>query len=179
MLFLTLNEYLLGARKLLSLYGYHCHKNDEDAISSVASAMMKADQTWDGCQSSKDTWRFNQAKYAIMHLKTKHRKQRKVMSLDYVVNRKDRKDICLSDILENKSSGNNMENSFKEVMCYAKKRLSTRQYDCLRLYYQEDLNLEEIGRTLNVTKQAVSLSIRKGIEIIRDECKSKVDYITY
>jgi RNA polymerase sigma factor (sigma-70 family) len=176
---LTLNEYLLGARKLLSLYGYRCHKNDEDAISSVASAMIMADETWDGCRSSKDTWRFNQAKFAIMKLKTKHRKQRKVMSLDYIVNSRNDKRVVLSDTLENKSSGNNMENSFKEVMCYAKKRLSPRQYECLRLYYQEDLTLDEIGKTLNITKQAVSLSVKKGIEIIRDECQSKVDYITY
>ena len=175
---LTLNEYLLGARKLLSLYGYRCHKNDEDAISSVASAMMMADETWDGCRSSKDTWRFTQAKFAIMKLKTKHRSKRNLLSLDYVVNSRKDKNVVLSDILENKSSGNNMEKSFQQVMEYAKKRLSPRQFECLRLYYQEDMNLEEIGRTLNVTKQAVSLSIKKGIELIRNECQSKVDYIT-
>ena len=176
---LTLKEYLLGARKLLSLYGYRCHKNDEDAISSVASAMIMADETWDGCRSSKDTWRFNQAKFAIMKLKTKHQNKRNLLSLDYVVSCDKDKNVVLSDILENKSSGNNMADSFHQVMEYAKKRLSPRQYECLRLYYQEDLNLEEIGRMLNVTKQAVSLSIKKGIEIIRNECQSKIDYITH
>jgi RNA polymerase sigma factor (sigma-70 family) len=174
---LTLKEYLLGARKLLSLYGYRCHKNDEDAISSVASAMMMADETWDGCRSSKDTWRYNQAKFAIMKLKNKHRSKRKLMSLDFVISSDRDKNVVLSDVLENKSS-NNMADAFYQVMDYAKKRLSPRQYECIRMYYQEDMTLDAIGKQLHITKQAVSLSIKKGIEIITCECQSKVDYIT-
>jgi RNA polymerase sigma factor (sigma-70 family) len=176
-MFLTLDEYLTGAQKLIHLYGYTCHRTDEDAISSVASAMMKADQTWDG-RSSRNTWRFNQAVFEIMKLKTKHRKRKKIVSLDKVVSMDGaRKEVYLRDIIADKSDNNVIE-SFREVMEWAKNNLSQRQFDCLRLYYCEDLTLEVIGSQLGITKQAVSLSIKKGIDIIKDECKSQIDYTT-
>lgn len=176
-MFLTLDEYLLGARKILSLYGFHCHRNDEDAISYVAHRMMLADQTWDGHSSSKNTWRFNQARYAIMKLKTKHKKQRKLFSLNKTIGKSGSKDIYLSDIIPDKTKENTIE-MFKQVMTYAQNLLSPRQYDCLRLHYQENLTMEKIGKMLGITKQAVSLSIIKGIQIIKNECESQFDNIT-
>jgi RNA polymerase sigma factor (sigma-70 family) len=172
-----MNEYLIGAHKLLALYGYNCHKRDEDAISSVASAMMKADQTWDGKSSSRDTWRFNQARYAIMKLKTQHKKKRKIVSLNNVVYVKSNRTVYLQDLVEDKKKGN-VGQAFDELMTQAKNHLSQRQFECLKLHYKEDMTMEKIGDQLGITKQMVSLHIKKAVQILQNECPSKVDYIT-
>lgn len=175
-MFLTMNEYLLGAQKILNLYGYNCHKNDEDAISFVASCMMKADQTWDGKSSSRDTWRFNQARYAIMKLKTKHQKRKKLTSLDRVIGKKEGRHLKLSDIIVHQEKPD-ITNSLKDVIDKAKNVLSAVQFKCVNMYYIQQKTMEEIGSELGITKQAVSLSIKRAIQILQDECRNKVDYI--
>jgi len=75
MSFLKLDEYLAGARRIMVAQkcGFLIH--DEDAVADVAYRMMRADQTWNG-ESSRGTWRYNQAKYALMRIlsKTKAKK---------------------------------------------------------------------------------------------------------
>jgi RNA polymerase sigma factor (sigma-70 family) len=170
-MFLTLNEYLIGAQKILNMYGYSCHKRDDDAISYVASCMMKADQTWDGHSSSRDTWRFNQARYAIMKLKTKTRKQRKHISLNKSIGKSGDKDIQLSDVIEVKSQIDYTED-FNRLIEMAKKVLSEKQLSCLLMYYKEGLTLQAIGDKLGVTKEAIRLNLQRSIGILRNECKT-------
>ena len=179
-MFLTLKEYLLGARKLLALYGYNCLKNDEDAISYVASYMMKADHTWDGEKSSRDTWRYNQAKFAIMKLKTAHRKKRKLQSLDQCISKSgsDRPVFLQDVIVDSKNNTDNLQQAFTHVMDYAENLLPQRQFACLKLRYQEDLKLEDIGRQLGISKQAVDQHLSKAIKTLRNVCKSKIDSFT-
>lgn len=176
-MFLTLSEYLLGARKLLNLYGYNIHKNDEDAISFVASYMIKADQTWDGVSSNRDTWRFNRARYAIMKLKTKYRTRKRLVSLSTVVSKKGEKEIKLSDIVESRKDRDFIV-PFNDIISRAKNILTPRQFDCIFFYYSDQLKMEEIGQRLGITKQAVSLHIKNAIKVLKDECRNKVDYIT-
>lgn len=176
-MFLTLDEYLTGASKLLSLYGYNCHKKDEDAISFVASYMMKADQTWDGHSSSRDTWRFNQARFAIMKLKTKYRNRKKLVSLNTVINHKGNRDVILSDVIEDRNNYETIEN-FNEIMYRAKQNLSSKQFECLSLHYVDGMTLDKIGDKLGITKQAVSLHIIKAVQKLKNECRSQINYIT-
>jgi RNA polymerase sigma factor (sigma-70 family) len=169
--FLTLDEYLLGARKILNLYGYKCHKNNDDAIAFVAYYMMKADQTWDGTSSAKTTWRFNQARYAILKLKNKHKKQRRLVSLNKVINEKDNRKTFLSDIIsDNKEKFD--KDLFSEIIHEAHKHLSKRQLECITMYYIDGLNLEETGQKLGITKQAVSLHVKNAIEKLKNVCQN-------
>jgi RNA polymerase sigma factor (sigma-70 family) len=176
-MFLEMNDYLLGARKMLNKYGFSCHRNDDDAISYVASAMIKADNTWDGHSSSRDTWRFNQAWYAISHLKAKHRRQKKVISLSTVIRHNDGKNVCLGDIIEDKKEHKHFDLS--PIISIAQETLTPRQFDCVKRYYLEEMTMEDIGKELGITKQAVSLSIEKAInrlrEMIRHECPSTIN----
>jgi RNA polymerase sigma factor (sigma-70 family) len=173
--FLTLSEYLLGARKILNIYGFSHHKNDEDAISFVAYYMMKADQTWDGVSSSKSTWRFNQARYAIFKLKAKHKKQKKILSLDKKINTKSTRGVCLHNIIP---SPQKINICIDEILTIAKNRLSDTQYQCIFMRYVNDMKLHQISNKLGITKQAVDSSIQKALEKIRNECINKIDYIT-
>jgi RNA polymerase sigma factor (sigma-70 family) len=172
-----MNEYLLGASKLLALYGYNCHKRDEDAISFVATCMMQADETWDGKSSSRDTWRFNQAKFAIMKLKTRHRKQRKFVSLNKVVHTaEDGRKVFLQDFIEDKKSY--PANNIVDIMAQAEKYLSPQQFECLQLYYYDNMTMQDIGDKIGITKAMVSLHIKRAVQILKNESKFKSNYIT-
>jgi len=174
-MFLTFDEYWNGAQRILNLYGYNIHKNDDDAISFVASYMIRADETWDGSKSSRNYWRFNNARYAILKLKNQYRKQKKVLSLNLVIRKNKNSEIVLGDIIV---SPENMENTiikreqFNYVMTKAKNVLSPRQLECFTLYYQNSITMEEIGNKLNLTKQAVSFHIKNALSKVKNECKN-------
>ena len=173
-MFLTLNEYLLGARKILAKHGYACLRNDEDAISYVASCMMNADHTWDGKSSSRTTWRFNQARYAILKLQTKHRKKRKHVSLDSPISTHGVKSVFLHDILE-ANDGSHVYTEFKDLMEHAEEVLTERQYDCLSLYYREHMTLQEIGDKLDLTRERVRQILKEAINKLRNECQYQIN----
>ena len=167
-MFLTLNEYLLGARRILNLHGFRCHRNDEDAISYVASYMMKADNTWNGT-SSRNTWRYNQALYAIKHLKAKYRKQKRMVSLSKVVQSKGR-EITLADMIEAKPQ-HNCQEQFNDLLSYAKTILTDLQFVCLKMYYADHMTLEQIGNKFGVSKEAIRQNIERAIKNIKNEHK--------
>ena len=170
-MFLKLDEYLKGAQKILSIYGYKCHINDDDAISFVAYYMMKADQTWDGKSSSRDTWRFNQAKYAILKLKTAHRKRkaRREISLFMPIGKMGDRDIFLCNTIEDKKSTNHIQKSFEEVLNVAKNKLTETQFKCISMYYCENTTMQDVGNKLGITKQMVSLHIKNAEKVLRHE----------
>lgn len=174
-MFLTLNEYLLGARKLLNIYGYNCHKNDEDAIAFVASYMMKADETCNEELSCRNTWRYNQAKYAILKLRSKYRKQKRgLISLNKTIKRSSDRDICLQDIIPDNRK--DRDGTIKEILQIASQKLSKMQLRCFSLYYVNGFTMDQIGHQLGITKQAVSLNIKVSIHKIKNECRNKIDY---
>jgi RNA polymerase sigma factor (sigma-70 family) len=166
-MFLTLNEYLNGAKKILSIYGYKHHIKDDDAISFVAYYMMKADNTWDGKSSSRNTWRFNQARYAILKLKNKHRKQKEKKEISlYTPIGKDSNSMLCDTIADNRTHN---EYDFNEVIKTAERKLSSTQFKCLKMYFCENMNMEEVGNKLGITKQAVSLNIQQAKKALRRE----------
>jgi RNA polymerase sigma factor (sigma-70 family) len=168
-MFLSMNEYLVLASKMLSKYGYRCHRNDEDAIAFVAHYMMQADATWDSTKSEQVTWRYNQAKYAIMKLKTKERTKRKLVSLHTEVKTNGSKTVSLHELLPGKTSKVPSE-QFVSVMDQAQNLLTDKQLQCLTLYYMESLTLDAIGQQLKISKQRVCQHIHKAIEILQNEC---------
>jgi RNA polymerase sigma factor (sigma-70 family) len=170
-MFLTMQEYLTIASKMLALYGYNCHKNDEDAIAYVATSMMNADNTWDGIRTSRKTWRFIQAKYAIMKLRTKTRQQRKMVSLNSEIRTNGNKTVSLHELIPGKTSPV-VNEQFQQVIVKAKELLTPKQYSCLTMYYIEDLTLDVIGKSLSISKQRVSQHIQKAIQVLQNEYKA-------
>lgn len=170
-MFLSMNEYLVLADKMLAKYGYRCHKNDEDAIAYVAHYMMNADATWNGDKSSQLTWRYNQAKYAIMKLKTKERSKRKLVSLNSEVKTNGSKTVSLHELLPGKAPKVQNE-QFVSVMQQAKDLLTPKQLQCLTMYYMDSLTMEAIGAQLSISKQRVQQHLHKALEILKNECKT-------
>ena len=66
--FLTLDEYLAQARKIMIAERCVALVDDEDAVADVAYKMIQADQTWNEAKSSRRTWRYDRAKYAIKRI---------------------------------------------------------------------------------------------------------------
>lgn len=172
MSFLTLDEYLTGARKIMTAQKFGFLTNDEDAVAHVAYRMMLADQTWDG-SSSRETWRYNQARYAILRVMFKKKKEHKrnVKSLDYgwdmVERQEGHRARTLADRIEDRSSHEDVYRQFLEVCKCADTILTGRPQECFDLYYRDRLNMEEIGKKLGITKQAVSLHVKRGIKEIK------------
>ena len=71
--FLSMNEYLNQAKKIMLNNNCFYLAKDDDAVGEVASRMMMADHTWNG-NSSRETWRYNQAWYAITKILKRNKK---------------------------------------------------------------------------------------------------------
>jgi len=172
-MFLTLDEYLLGARKLIAKYGLSCHVEDEDAISYVAQYMMKADETCDETKSARNTWRINQARYAIMNLRTKFLKDKKhkTLSLNVQIKNNGGRSVQLSDTIPDNRMDNTKEEQYNQVINAAQNVLSGRRQHCFLSYYKKGKTLQEIGDELGITKEAVRQQLEKGIKILQ-RCKS-------
>lgn len=189
----SLDSYLLLAKKAISkfansFYGGLSKKmlNDEDAISSIATAIMMADWRWDenytnkkGTKKTKYSYRNQCALWAIQtyvsKMYKKPKKIKRVYSIDYDLENNEGLSIheCLEDTKlstpidslsdrEEKQNLSNLIDSMFEIDC-----LSDRQKDYIRLYYFEDQTFEKIGKKYGITREAVRQGLNKAIEIIR------------
>jgi len=168
MTFATLQEYLLDAKRIIINQGCSFLLKDEDAIADVAHRIMIADQTWNG-ESSKTTWRYNQAKYAILKIITKRKKAKKILSIDRDFDTRN----SLKDIIPDNKT-NSFHSIYNSLCEYAEKVLNNHQFECFKLYYVDGLTMEDVGKRLGCTKQYASLHIKKGIKKLK-KCMLKQD----
>jgi RNA polymerase sigma factor (sigma-70 family) len=159
--FLTLDEYWTQARKIISNHNCNFLLKDDDAVSYVAHRMMVADQTWNG-KSSRRTWRYDRAHYAILRLlyNRKKNKQYHIKSLDWELN--DQESSFINLLEDKRDLTNKIAEDFNHICDYAKNVLSGRQLECFQMYYQDGMTLEDIGRKLGTTRQNISLHVQKG-----------------
>lgn len=188
-----LDSYLILARKAISKFSNSICSGisskmlkDEDAISSIANAIMMADWRWDseyeskhGTQKTKYSYRNQCAIWAIQTYIsknfTKPKKINKVYSLDEVVENEgsynnysfveDSKTQSPDSILIANEEYNNLHQTIEALLnldC-----LSDRQKDYIKLYYFENYTFEKIGQKYNITREAVRQGLNKALEIIR------------
>lgn len=148
--------------------------DDEDAVAYVAHRMMVADQSYDG-SSQRSTWRYNQAKYAIMRLVAKlKQKKPKVYSLDYGWQQKeDGHGTTFVERVQAKDHEDIYE-TFEEICNRAKPLLNDKQYECFIKYYRDHMTMQAIADEIGVSKERVRQHLNKGKEILR-QCLSKLD----
>jgi RNA polymerase sigma factor (sigma-70 family) len=189
----SLGEYLLLAKKSISKFANRIFTglskkmlNDEDAVSSIANAIMMADWRWDqnyqnhkGTKKTQYSYRNQCAIWAIQTYATKMYKKpkkiNKVYSLDYEADNFDSLSIhdCLEDtsssapddIMINKEQKENLSNLIDKLLSI--NCLSDRQKDYIRLYYFEDYTFDKIGKKYGITREAVRQGLSKAIELIR------------
>lgn len=192
--FESLGTYLLLSKKAISKFANSMYAGlstkmlkDEEAISSVANAIMMADWRWDdnykntkNTKKTKYSYRNQCAIWAIQTYMTKNYKhqrktKKKVFSLDF--DQKDDDTGSIYDKIQNLSSEQPdlilMEQEEKENLqtnlecLIASDILSDRQKDYIKLYYFENQTFEQIGKRYNITREAVRQGLNKALDLIR------------
>lgn len=190
----TLKNYMTMAKKTISKFANKIYiglaqkmLKDEDAISSVANAIMMADWRWDdnykndkGTKKNKYSYRNQCALWAIQTYASKNNKKpknvNKVYSLNHSVGLDDSFDAyhltedmstdSPEDILverENKEILSDLINNLLSIDC-----LTNRQKDYIRLYYFEGYTFEKIGQKYNITREAVRQGLNKALNTIKE-----------
>lgn len=163
---MKLEDYLLGAKKIMTAQRRGYLTKDNDAIGEVASRMIWADHTWDG-RSKRDTWRYNQASFAIQKIvkKQQNQKQKNIISLSKNISRKD-DDMTLGDVLEDKRD--DITQQYNEICYTASKVLNGVTLNCFNMYYKDNMTMQEIGDTLGFSKENTRLHLNKAIKRIKE-----------
>lgn len=189
----SLQTYVLLAKKAISKFANQIYNGlsskmlkDEDAIASVANAIMMADWRWDenyqnekGTKKTRYSYRNQCALWAIQtHVSKRSKKSKKynnVYSLDYISESddslsahnytEDNKVLSPEQIAiknEENTSLKNLINAMLESGC-----LTDRQRDYIKLYYFEDYTFDKIGKKYGITREAVRQGLNKALDIIR------------
>jgi RNA polymerase sigma factor (sigma-70 family) len=196
----SLYEYILLAKKSISKFSNQFYQGlankmlkDEDAISSVANAIMMADWRWDqdykntkGTKKTKYSYRNQCALWAIQTYisknHNKNKKFKKVYSLDHVLESDDDSSTPHSFIEDSKMFSPDQEiinkedkeqldlliNNLLGIDC-----LTARQKDYIRLYYFESYTFDKIGKKYGITREAVRQGLNKAINIIKEIANAK------
>lgn len=175
----TLVEYYSVAKKTISKLGRRYYPslvkemlNNEDAISTVASAIMTADWKWDANKKgkisglSKTKYSFRN-QYVIWALKdyisakyNKNHKQEKL--IEYTKNNKINEfSSDPADMYEEKEERAALINKINSC------GMTTLQKNQLIEYYLNERTYEEIGLEYGVTREAVRLNVKKGLEKLK------------
>jgi RNA polymerase sigma factor (sigma-70 family) len=184
-----LPTYINLAKKTISKFSAKYHSSlrnemlkNEDAISDVASAIMYADWKWDkdrvgktGMVKSKYAYRNQCAIWAIQtYISKKYKVKNKKLSIDESMSDND---TTHASILEAKSEKDPLENLIEKENSELVNShiheiinsdiLTDKQRDQLKMYYFDDMTLNEIGKKFNVTREAVRQNIKKAISLIQ------------
>lgn len=191
----SLDHYVTLAKKSIAKFSNQFYQGlsskmlkDEDAISSVANAIMMADWRWDenyqnekGTKKTRYSYRNQCALWAIQTYITKDHKKdkkfkKKFYSLDHITASdddstahhftQDDKILSPDDILvakEDKEELAKLIDSLLSLDC-----LSARQKDYIRLYYFESYTFEKIGQKYGITREAVRQGLNKAISMIKE-----------
>lgn len=184
-----LKTYLLLAKKAISKFGPKFYNGlsskmlkDEDAVASIANAIMMADWRWDenrtgmnGAKKTKYSYRNQCALWAIQTYVSKshkHNNKTKVYSLDYSDDDTDFRGLSADRtssrpdlIVMEQEEKDNIKDLVQQMLSL--NSLSDRQKDYIRLYYFESQTFEQIGKKYGITREAVRQGLNKAIETIR------------
>lgn len=184
-----LSIYLNLAKKTISKFSSKYHSSlrnemlkNEDAISDVASAIMYADWKWDknrvgktGMVKSKYAYRNQCAIWAIQtYITKKYKTKNKKLSIDESMNDDN---LTHASLLECKSEPDPLDylidqenNELIHTHIHAiinSNILNDKQREQLKMYYFDNMTLNEIGKKFNVTREAVRQNIKKAISLIQ------------
>jgi RNA polymerase sigma factor (sigma-70 family) len=184
----SLSSYIVLAKKAISKFS-HVMSNkmlkDEDAVASVANAIMMADWRWDenyknkqGTKKTKYSYRNQCAIWAIQTYLSKEYQNNKrfknIYSLDHSFENEDcsihgliedKKILTPEEIVAEKEQKNNSEKLVKMILSLD--CISDRQKDYIKLYYLDSKTFDFIGKKYEITREAVRQGLNKAISTIR------------
>lgn len=184
--FETLNTYLTIAKKTIAKFAPRIYPSlakemlsSDDAIASVATAIMTADWKWNpeyrsknNTVKSKYSYRNQRALWAIQTYVTEKNTSRKHFSLDALMN----EDCSFTDFVEDKKvktpfkelENKDINNHIQEMLCSGV--LSELQKEYISAYYLEDKTLQEVGNQYNISRESVRQTIATGIKALKEYC---------
>ena len=163
-----LQGYLEEARWVVARWGRKHWLKDEDAMSFVAYQLMRADWKFDPSFGVKKiTYRLSCARLCLGTLKKKD-SEAKDLSLN-IDNGEDGRQFHES--VEYKREHRNIDMELIKKLVYHPALSDIMQFD-LRKKFVEDYNGAEIAEMRGVSKQAVSDSIGKAINILKRKARS-------
>ena len=162
--------------------------SNEDAISSIANAIMMADWRLDkdrkGLSGNSKTQYSYRNQCAIWSIKSyisrkykkKQKQDSKILSLDFDM--PGAQDMSLKNIVAAPSSNpleilletekqQNIREDIRELI--GSSLLTPKQSEYIKLYFFDEMTLEQIGKRFNITREAVRQGINKAYETIRKE----------
>lgn len=189
----SLQTYVLLAKKAISKFANQIYNGlsskmlkDEDAIASVANAIMMADWRWDenyqnekGTKKTRYSYRNQCALWAIQtHVSKRSKKSKKynnVYSLDYISESddslsahnytEDNKVLSPEQIAINNEENQSLKHLIDAML--ESDCLTDKQKDYIKLYYFEDYTFDKIGKKYGITREAVRQGLNKALDIIR------------
>lgn len=193
----SLSTYILLAKKAISKFSNRFYNglslkmlSDEDAIASIANAIMMADWRWDENYNSPNGTRKTRYSYrnqcALWAMQTyvsknyKHKKKfkKKVYSLDHSSN--DDESVSVHEIVSGSCESPLDELIDKEEKTILTENLEAllsssiltdRQRDYIKLYFYDGYTFEKIGKKYGITREAVRQGLNKAINAIKDLVK--------
>lgn len=156
----SLKFYLESAERAIVRWGLPYMINDEDCISDVAYALMRADINFNGT-GSEYGYRGYCAKMAILTL-IKNRKPN-MRSLDYSTG-----DYNLYDLIDGKDTAQ-LRTDLLDLLNNCSE-LAEREKEVLKHYYFGNLSMEAIAQELGYSsRQMVHYIIKQGLNKLRKE----------
>jgi RNA polymerase sigma factor (sigma-70 family) len=187
----SLNSYLLLAKKSISKFANKIFAglskkmlNDEDAISSIANSIMMADWRWDqnrrgehGQGKTKYSYRNQCAIWAIQSYVTRqYGKKNKFRQQTVSLDQQYQDDLYIKDIVSNGTIStidsiidNEEQNILKKDIeaILDSGILSDRQVAYIKMYFFENMTLEQIGKNFSITREAVRQGLNKAYDTLR------------
>lgn len=181
----SLSTYLMLSKKIINKFApkfiLNQMLNDEDAISDVATALMNADKNFDPDRGSspdrkktKYSYRNQCGLWAIKSYLTKNYKNKKLNSLDFVLDEDnsalystipDHKNKNPIDIIVQRESEQILYDDIHYLI--NSDLLTDKQKNQIKMYYFENKSLAEIGKAYGVTREAIRQSIKRALSSIR------------
>ena len=157
----------------------------EDAVSSVANAIMMADWRWDenreGKTGQKKTHYSYRNQCAIWAIKSyiSRKRNKKGKTVDHCFNNYGYDDeLSLLDILSQDTDEQidqiikaedkeNLKDLINTIIDPSKGILTEKQCAYVKLYYIENMTFADIGKKFNLTREAVRQGLNKALEKLR------------
>lgn len=190
--FESLKFYLTLAKKSISKFADQICQgsakkmlSSEDAIANIANGIMMADWRWDenrkghhGQGKTRYSYRNQCAIWAIQSYVTrqysqKRKNKKSVISLDQSY----QDDMQIKDIVSdnnlsiiddiiNKEDCNLLKTDIQQILNSG--ILNDRQVEYIKMYFFEDMTLEQIGKKFNITREAVRQGLNKAYSTLRN-----------
>jgi len=154
---LDLSEYLKIARKIIKKHGFCRMLDDEDAISYVATYIMKADARYNGKFGTIEGFRFMWGKYAIKNWINRFIKNKKYVNMPEGASENVKSSECvMTNITTN------------EILEYIDK-MPPEKRDIIKMYFFDRMTLREIGDKVGVTGERVRQRIDATLSHIKEK----------